>query len=113
MTNHRALVGDMLKYLHDVQKFTPDGREAFMHNVMAQYAVIYAYQTVGEIAKRLPETFRTEHSDINWRQLINFRDFLAHNYDRIVLGSLWTAVEALPMLIPALQELHDSLLDAE
>lgn len=107
--NHRDMIADMLEFLRKVQEFTVDGRVAFDENEMIQFAVSWAYQTVGEIAKRFPESFRTAHPEINWRRLIGFRDFLAHNYERIEVGPLWAAVEDLPNLIPALQSLHDSL----
>jgi uncharacterized protein with HEPN domain len=94
-----------------VRAFTAEGYESFSENEMAQFAVTWAFQTAGEVAKKLPDTFRKEHPEINWRQLISFRDFLAHNYDRIEIGPMWAAVDDLPNLIPALQALHDSLPD--
>lgn len=52
---------------------------------MTQFAVIRAYEVIGEIVKRLPQTFTDEYLDVNWRKLAGFRDFLAHNYDEIII----------------------------
>ena len=111
MKTNRDLLEEMLYYLGRVKAFTEEGYESFTENEMAQFAVTWAFQTTGEVAKKLPDAFRKEHPEINWRQLISFRDFLAHNYDRIEIGPMWAAVDDLPNLIPALQALHDSLPD--
>lgn len=102
----------MIMFLRKALGFTGGGYAEFSQSELIQFAVTWAYQTVGEIAKRFPDSFRTAHPEINWRQLIGFRDFLAHNYERIDVGPLWAAVEDLPALIPALQALHDSLPDS-
>ncbi len=106
------MLADMIMFLRKAQGFTGGGYAEFSQSELIQFAVTWAYQTVGEIAKRFPDSFRTAHPEINWRQLIGFRDFLAHNYERIDVGPLWAAVEDLPVLIPALQALHDSLPDS-
>jgi len=107
--SERLLIRDMLRYLNEVQSFTQSGIDAFIADTKTQYATIYAYQVIGEIAKRLPETFRVAHPDIDWRKLIGFRDFLAHNYDKILVGSMWTAITDVAHLMSTLQALHDSL----
>lgn len=52
-------------------------------------------------------------SQIDWRKLMNFRDFLAHNYDRVVLNNIWAAVEDLPNLRAAVETMLASLPDEE
>lgn len=53
-----------------------------------QVAVIRAYKVIGEIVKRLPKDLLDEQPSVDWRRLIRFRDFLAHNYDRLVLNNM-------------------------
>ena len=86
-------VRDMLNELDDVTDFTKDGKTAFESDVKTQKAVIRCYEVMGEIAKRLPQSLRDKHPDVDWRKLIGFRDFLAHNYDKVVVRFLWEAVE--------------------
>lgn len=107
--NEKLLLRDMLNYLYELRNFAGEGRAALVASTKTQYAVIYAYQVVGEIAKRLPDDFRSAHPEISWRKLINFRDFLAHNYEKIALGPVWAAIESLPELIAQLEALVDSL----
>jgi uncharacterized protein with HEPN domain len=78
----------MLEYLDHVKDFTREGREVFMADRKTQMAVIRAYEVIGEIAKRLPDELREANPQIDWRRLVTFRDFLAHNYDRVVLNNI-------------------------
>jgi uncharacterized protein with HEPN domain len=92
------LLRDLLQELDDVTDFTREGKTAFWEDVKTQKAVIHSYVVVGEICKRLPEDLRTANPQIDWRRLIQFRDFLAHNYDVIALRFVWAAVEDVPNL---------------
>jgi len=53
----------------------------------------------------MPQTFRDAHHQIDWRKLAGFRDFLAHNYDVVILANVWIAVEDLPNLKAAIEVL--------
>jgi uncharacterized protein with HEPN domain len=93
-----AYLRDLLQELDDVVAFTVDGEKAFMADVKTQKAIIRSYEVVGEICKRLSPDLRTENTQIDWRTLITFRDFLAHNYEFITLRYIWDAVQDLPNL---------------
>ncbi|NUQ05605.1 MAG: DUF86 domain-containing protein [Anaerolineae bacterium] len=56
-----------------------------------------------------PTEFRDSHAEINWRKLIGFRDFLAHNYEEIILEFVWAAVEDLPELRTVVRAAKDRL----
>ncbi len=103
----RAYLQDILQEIDDIITFTAEGKDAFMDDVKTQKAVIRSYEVIGEICKRLGAEFREKHATINWRQLITFRDFLAHNYDFIRLQYIWNAVEDVHNLRQTFQSLHD------
>lgn len=69
-----------------------DGEATFMGDVKTQKAVIRSYEVIGEICKRLPAELRDANPQIDWRRLITFRDFLAHNYELVALRYVWDAV---------------------
>jgi uncharacterized protein with HEPN domain len=102
---------DLLQELDDVAAFTVDGKAAFMDDVKTQKAVIRSYEVAGEICKRLPADLREANPQIDWRKLITFRDFLAHNYELIALRFVWTAVEDLPMLRDAVEAMLANLVE--
>lgn len=111
MKNARAYTADILLYLDRITRFTIDGRQAFLDDEKTQDAVIRAYEVIGEIAKRLPQAIRDTHLNIDWRRLIGFRDFLAHNYEEVILEFIWAAVVDVPKLRQIIQSVHDSLPD--
>jgi uncharacterized protein with HEPN domain len=104
----RDYLRDMLDYLSRIERYTQSGSEAFHSDEKTQDAVIRCYEVIGEIVKRLPQTFRDEHPQVDWRTLAGFRDFLSHNYDEIILEFVWQAIEDLPALRAAIQTLFDS-----
>jgi uncharacterized protein with HEPN domain len=106
-------VRDLLQELDDIAAFTVEGRDAFMRDAKTQKAVIRSYEVVGEICKRLPDAVREDNPQIDWRKLITFRDFLAHNYDLIGLRYVWEAVEDLPHLRAEFEALLENLGDGE
>lgn len=105
----RNYLQDLLNELDDIIAFSSDGEGAFMQDAKTQKAIIRSYEVIGEITKRLPDHFRLTHHQIDWRKLIAFRDFLAHNYDLVALRYIWAAVEDARNLKAAIQSLLDRL----
>ncbi|XWX03575.1 HepT-like ribonuclease domain-containing protein [Aggregatilineales bacterium SYSU G02658] len=105
----RDYLQDLLNELDDIIIFSSDGERAFMQDAKTQKAVIRSYEVIGEITKRLPDQFRLTNPQIDWRKLITFRDFLAHNYELIALRYVWAAVEDARNLRVTIQTLIDSL----
>jgi uncharacterized protein with HEPN domain len=100
---------DLLATLDAVAEFTEEGREYFWADQKTQFAVIFAYEEVGRITKRLPQTLRIAHPQIDWQELIALEEFLAVNYEPFILDKVWTAVENLPNLRAAVEALLASL----
>ena len=52
---------------------------------------------IGELAKRIPESFRAAHPDLPWGDIVRVRDFFAHHYLKIDRQELWiTATRDVP-----------------
>lgn len=109
MKDKLILLDDFLDHLRRIEEFTIEGRDAFMEDEKTQFAVIRAYEVIGEIAKRLPSEFRDAHPKIDWHKVIGFRDFLAHNYEEIIIEFVWAAVADVPNLRLAVQTARNSL----
>jgi len=95
----------MIEHIAAIADFTREGREAFLQDRKTQFAVIRAYEVIGEIAKRLPAEVRDASPQIDWRRLMGFRDFLAHNYEQVILEFVWVAVEDASNLRAAVEAL--------
>ncbi|MAS38105.1 MAG: DUF86 domain-containing protein [Anaerolineaceae bacterium] len=103
---------DILIHLNYVEQFTSEGKNAFLQDEKTQFAVMRAYEIIGEIVKRLPASLLLTQPQMNWQTLRRFRDFLAHNYGDIDLVTIWAAVEDLPNLRAAVEAMLAELDDA-
>jgi uncharacterized protein with HEPN domain len=97
------MLQDILQELLDVADFTREGELFFMHDRRTQKAVVRSYEVIGSICKQLPAELRESHPEIDWRKLIRFRDYLAHNYEYIALRYVWDAVIDAAELSAAIQ----------
>jgi uncharacterized protein with HEPN domain len=109
MTTTRDYLLDLLDYLERIETFTADGRDAFYADTKTQMAVIRAYEVIGHIAKQLPADLLESQPQAEWKQVKGFRDFLAHNYEEVMLSIVWGAVEKLPVLRGATEALLTGL----
>jgi uncharacterized protein with HEPN domain len=110
MKDQRLHLVDLLERIRMIESFTVGGRQAFMDSLLVQEGVIRCYEVIGEIVKRLSPDLLAPHSDIPWRQIAGFRDFLIHHYDRIDLDVVWKTVEDdLPQLKRISEEILNSL----
>ncbi|MBX3063721.1 MAG: DUF86 domain-containing protein [Anaerolineae bacterium] len=76
-----------------------------MNDVKTQYAVARAYEIIGEILKRIPNSMLDKYPSADWGQVKRFRDFLAHNYRIVLPIRLWDAVEDIPNLCAAVESM--------
>jgi uncharacterized protein with HEPN domain len=86
----------------DFNKFEKDEKTIF--------AVIRAFEIIGEAVKNIPVKVKNEHKEIPWRIMAGMRDKLAHEYFGVNKKVVWrTAKEDIPELekkmINLLQEL--------
>ena len=111
--SNRQYLEDMLQYTQVIADLAKSGREELEKNFVLQLATTRAYEVIGEIAKRLPNDLLAQQSEAEWDDVKGFRDYLAHNYDRIEFEYIWRAVQKLPILQKAIQALLDTLEDTQ
>lgn len=84
--------------------------EQFRSDLRSLYATRAALTTLGEAANRVPEAVRIAHSEIPWRQIRAFWNFLVHAYDQIDPARLHqTVIDELPGLERSLLRLIATL----
>lgn len=65
------------------------------------YAVVRAFEIIGEAAKKVPPSVRKRHAEIPWKQMAGMRDKLIHEYFGVNYQVLWkTAKEDIPPVRP-------------
>ena len=82
----------------------------FQDNEWDQSAIIRYFEVIGEATTRIDEVFKERHSDIEWRDLTDFRNFLIHDYIDIDVSILW---DTMTMDIPPLQDKINDILSSE
>jgi uncharacterized protein with HEPN domain len=99
MKDDRFYLIQIAEDIERIQRFTVQGREAFMASELVQAAVLRCLQTMGESIKRLSEDLKTSYPDIPWHEIIGLRNVLVHDYLDIDLDEIWNIVELdLPVL---------------
>lgn len=105
---------DVLDYLEDILENALAACEfasgltmaAFAADRRTMYAVMRALEIIGGAAKRVPDSVRARHPDIDWRGMAGLRDVIVHQYDRIDPSvPFHIATAQLPAMIDRLREL--------
>lgn len=76
-----------------IETYTIEGRAAFMEDSKTQDAVVRNLEVMCESTRQLPEVWKAAHPEIDWRQVSDFRNFLAHQYLDVDLEIVWNVVE--------------------
>ena len=106
MKSIRVYLLDTLDYLNDILTFTKGfDEQQFTSNRQTQFAVIRAFEVVGEIMKRIPQDLLDTEPDIDWRAIKGFRDILIHQYDNIDLAIVWDAVGRVPKVVQSVEQM--------
>lgn len=104
---HDDYLRDMLENAEKALSFV-DGMnyDEFEIDDKAVYAVIRAFEIMGEAARQIPDSIRNANPDIPWREITGMRNKLTHEYFGVNTKVVWRTVhEDLPVIIPLLQKI--------
>jgi uncharacterized protein with HEPN domain len=82
----------------------------FYSDSLRQSAVLQKLIVIGEAATRLPQEFRDRHPQLEWGQIVAFRNVLVHAYFSIKLPIVW---ETINHDVPALRRQVAQILEQE
>jgi uncharacterized protein with HEPN domain len=104
---HDDYLRDMLENAEKALSFV-DGMnyDEFEIDDKAVYAVIRAFEIIGEAARQIPDSIRNANAEIPWREITGMRNKLTHEYFGVNTKVVWRTVhEDLPVIIPLLQKI--------
>ena len=103
----RAYLWDMREFARDTRKVVQRiSFERLERDRMRRLALERALELLGEAARRVSDSGRGAHPEIDWRALIGQRNVLAHDYAEIDHRRLYAnAREKIPVLLSALDRI--------
>jgi uncharacterized protein with HEPN domain len=108
--SYRLYLLDMGQACQDIIEFTrdPESGDALQADRRTMLAVTRCLEIIGEAAWQIPVTFQEQHPAIPWREVINFRNVMAHEYFGIDYEIVWDVIQT---EIPSLWKKVTLLLD--
>lgn len=91
---YKVYLEDMLEAARKILAAAEIPPETFSTDWIRADAVRYNFVVLGEIAKRLPDSFTAQYPEIPWRKIAGLRNRLAHEYEDIYLETLWDIIQA-------------------
>ncbi len=94
----RLLIEDIIENAENIFEFVGESSyEEFINDKMKVYAVVRAFEIIGEAAKLVGEKTKTETPLVEWQLMTDFRNILSHHYFGIEYEILWRTIkESLP-----------------
>ena len=101
------LLEDMLIASKKIKKYTfQTDFDTFISDDKTLDAVVRNFEIIGEAANRLPEQFKVDNNQIDWRRIRGFRNRIVHDYFGIDFQIVWNIKnDFLPKMIEDLKEL--------
>ena len=73
-------------------------------------AVVRNFEIIGEAANRVPEDFKSDHPEIEWRRMTGLRNRIIHEYFGVDYATVWKIKEEnVPELADFIEQAIDDL----
>lgn len=87
----RLFLKDILSSIGKTQRFVSGKTfEDFQYDDLLIDGVTRNLEVIGEAAKQIPSVFRSQHKEINWTQVVGFRNIAIHEYFEVDIEIVWT-----------------------
>jgi uncharacterized protein with HEPN domain len=96
MPNNRLNLLSILEAIKKIKLYSSDFKngEDFYHDSKSFDATMMQFIVIGEMIDKIDEPFKTEHSQIEWLKIKNFRNIVAHNYFGIDADEIWDIIQS-------------------
>ena len=100
MKREQLYLKDIVEAAEAIQRFLDNvARDDFLENDLLGSAVLQKLIVIGEATARSSNDFRSQHSEIDWLDIVAFRNLAVHAYFSIDWQIVWTtATQDVPAL---------------
>jgi uncharacterized protein with HEPN domain len=109
MKDDTLYLGHIRDAIEAIESYMADvNYRQFASNKMMVDAVVRELEIIGEAVGKLSSDFRESHSDVPFRDIIDMRNVLIHDYAGVNTKIVWdTCKNDLPSLKPVIQKLFE------
>lgn len=88
------LVDDIWEAIEKIERYVSGlTHDDFVADDKTIDSVARNLEIIGEAANRLPQTFKVQHPEIEWRQIIGLRNRIVHDYFNIDMEIVWAIIQ--------------------
>ena len=92
--NFKLYLEDISNECKNIKIFTKDvSYEEFTENLEKVYAVVKAFENIGEAVKNIPKEITEMYPEIPWSEIAKMRDVLTHHYFGVDDKVLWDTLD--------------------
>ncbi|KKQ75378.1 MAG: hypothetical protein US96_C0012G0007 [Candidatus Woesebacteria bacterium GW2011_GWB1_38_5b] len=101
----------VIKACEEIASFIKSiNKEQFLHDSLIQNAVLHQLSILGEALNNTSNQFKTNHSEIPWREIVGMRNIVIHDYDRVNVEVVWNTVSRdIPQLKLQIKEILNNI----
>lgn len=102
----QLLLEDILEATQKILSYTSGMRfDDFISDDKTIDAVVRNFEIIGEAANRVPEEFKSDHPEIEWRRMTGLRNRIIHEYFGVNYATVWKVKEEnIPELAAFIQQ---------
>ena len=92
MRREELYLTDLVEAADAIEEFLAGSEQpAFERNDLLRSAVLQKLTVIGEAVARLPIEFRERHPEIEWSDIVGFRNIAVHSYFAVQWSIVWVA----------------------
>ena len=92
--DYEVYLEDILQAITKIRQYTAGlSPAAFAGDAKTLDAVVRNLEGIGEAAKTIPEAFRSQHPEVEWKKLVGLRNILIHEYFGIDAELIWDIIQ--------------------
>jgi len=111
MRREELYLRDITEAAQAIVQFVKDKTwQQFVDDEQLRSGILHKLMVIGEAASRLPADFRARYPDVEWGDIVGFRNIIVHEYFSVRWPTVWaTATKD----VPALRERITEILNRE